>query len=111
MPKSLRLVLILFTASSCLDQSDYNIHSANISPSLAIPVVAGNLSIQGILNSKDSAFIKIHSDSLVYVEYSNTLLSTDIRNLFSIPDKTFNQNLSLAPGTIPPHAHDIRSDS
>jgi hypothetical protein len=106
-----RFVVFLFAVASCIDQKDYDLHSANINPSAAIPLVSGNLSIQDILHSQDSAYVRIDTDDLVYLEYSSSLVSASIRNLFTIPDKIVNQSIVLVPGTIPAHSEDIRIDS
>ncbi len=102
---------VLFAMVSCVDESNYSIDSLTVNPAVAIPLTYGDLSIKDIIKDTDSIYVKIYPDDLVYLAYSETLISQDIRNLFSIPDKTINQSIAIPPGTIPPHPKDIRSDS
>ncbi len=111
MRNSLLPLWILFVAVSCVDQKDYKLNSVGVSPSMAVPVAFGVLTIQDILKSTDSLYVKVYPDDLIYLEYTRQLISKDIRNLFSIPDKAINQSFVLPPGTIPAHNKDIRSDS
>jgi hypothetical protein len=106
-----RFVFVLLLMASCVDSKDYNIHAVNVNPVVALPLVHGNLSVADIINDKDSSFIKINSDDLISVEYSKPLISTQIRDLFNIPDKAISQSFPLFPGVIPAHPKDIHSDS
>ena len=107
----LLLASILFVAVSCINRKDYDLHSVDVSPSMVFPLAYGDLTIQDILKGNDSVNIKVYPDDLVYLEYSSTLISEDIRDQFSIPDKSINQSFKIPGGPIPPHSQDIRSDS
>lgn len=105
------LALVLSLVISCIDEKDYDLNSAEVSPSMAIPLAHGEMAIQDILKGNDSVNIKVDANDLVYLEYARTLISQDIRDLFSIPDKGINQSFALHPGTLAAHSKDIRSDS
>ena len=111
MRHGLLLASILFAAVSCLDHKDYDLHSVDVSPSMVFPLAYGDMTIQDILKGSDSVNIKVYPDDLVYLEYSSTLISEDIRDQFNIPDKSINQSFPIPQGTIPPHSQDIHSDS
>lgn len=102
---------VLFALISCVDESDYSIDTLTVNPAIVIPLTYGDLSIKDIITDTDSIYVKIYPDDLVYLAYSETLITQDIRNLFSIPDKAINQSLPIPAGSIPPHPKDIRSDS
>lgn len=102
---------VLFALISCVDKSDYSLDSLTVNPSIAIPLTHGDLSIKDLIKDTDSVYVKVYPDDLVYLAYSQTLVTQDIKNLFTIPDKTINQSLPIPAGTIPPHPKDIRSDS
>ena len=102
---------VLFALISCVDESDYSIDSLTVNPSVAIPLTHGDLSIKDLIKDTDSVYVKVYPDDLVYLAYSQTLVTQDIKDLFTIPDKTLNQSLPIPAGTIPPHPKDIRSDS
>ena len=101
----------LLVLASCVDENDYTIDSVEVSPTLALPLVFGDLSIQDFIKSTDSVYVRVDKDDLVYLSYSQTLPSQDIRGLFTIPDKILNRSFFVPPATIPPHTKDIRSDS
>ena len=101
----------LLVLASCVDENDYTIDSIEVSPTLALPLVFGELSIQDFIKSTDSVYVRVDKDDLVYLSYSQTLPSQDIRGLFTIPDKILNRSFFVPAATIPPHTKDIRSDS
>ncbi len=105
------LVSILVVLNSCIGDKDYNLNSVDVRPSIAFPLAFGSLTIQDFLKSKDSVYVKIYPDDVVYLGYSQLLVSEDIRDLFSIPDKAVNQSFKVPAGAIPAHTKDIRSDS
>ncbi|HEY5825045.1 MAG TPA: hypothetical protein VIT44_11795 [Cyclobacteriaceae bacterium] len=106
------LFLGLLTLFSCIDDSDYQLDEAHLNPSLALPLIYGDLTIQDILDSTDnSGTVKIYPDGLVYLAYTEELKSQDIRELFSIPDKSLSRSFILPPGTLPPLNSDFRIDS
>jgi hypothetical protein len=111
MRHGLFLVSILGLAISCINEKDYNLTSVTVHPSLAFPVAFGNLTVQDLLKTKDSIYVKVYPDDLVYLEYSDVLISRNIRDLFTIRGKSINQSFGIPSGTLPPHPNDIRSDS
>ncbi|MES1181171.1 MAG: hypothetical protein ABUL44_00095, partial [Flavobacterium sp.] len=77
-------------AVSCKDifNSDgYNIKSIELTPSEALPLAYGSMSIKDILSSQDSQYIKVYPDGLVYLDYDKTLRSQSIRDLVTVKDK------------------------
>ncbi len=111
MRRVLLIGFVLVLVMSCIDDSEYDIDRIHANPVLAVPVAYGSLTIRDFLNKTDSSYIKVDSDDLVYLEYSNVLSSRNIRDLFHLPDKSINQSLKIPAGTIPPHPNDIRLDS
>ena len=103
------VVLLVFV--SCIDENDYSIDSVEVNPTIALPLVFGELSVQEFIKSTDSVYVKVYPDDLVYLSYSQTLASQGIRDLFTIPNKNLIRSFFVPPLTIPPHTKDIRSDS
>ena len=96
---------------SCLDQSEYDIDSVTWNPSVALPLINGNLKVTDLLNDEDSSHFKTDPNGLLYIEYDQALESQDIRELFSIPSKSVLKSFVLPGAIVPPHDKDIRSDS
>jgi len=102
---------IIFSCGNIIDDKDYKIDSARLAPQLAAPIAFGSLHIKDILNSQDSQYVKVYPDGLVYLSYSQTLKSGDVRGLISIPDQSLSRSFPLPAGTLPPNPQDVRSDS
>lgn len=102
---------IIFSCGNIIDDKDYKLDSARLAPQLAAPIAFGSLHIKDILNSQDSQYVKVYPDGLVYLSYSQTLKSGDVRNLISIPNQSLSRSFSLPAGTLPPNPQDVRSDS
>ena len=112
LPYRFTLFLGFLTLFSCIDNSDYQLDEVRLNPSIALPLVHGDLTIQDILDSTaNSANVKIYPDGLVYLAYIQELESQDIRELFSIPDKSLSRSFVLPPGILPPLNSDFRTDS
>lgn len=101
----------LCLCNSCIDQSDYELDQITLSPTLAVPLVSGNLTINDVLKDQDSVHLSKYDDGLLYLAYQQELTSTDIRDLFSIPAKSLTRSFVLPGLTVPAHTKDIRSDS
>ena len=74
-------------------------------------MVSGDLSVQDIISSTDSVYVKVYPDDLVYLSYSQVLKSQGIRDLFAVPDKNLNRSFFVPPATVPPLPKDLRTDS
>lgn len=96
---------------SCIDQTDYQIEEVGLNPTLAIPLINGELSVSDLLDGADSTHVKVYPDGLIYLSYEDQLRSQDIRELFAVPDKTVNVSFVLPGATLPPVGQDIKSDS
>lgn len=95
--------------SSCIDNKDYNLESLTITPTEAIPLASGELSILNIASDKDSSYIKTYPDGLLYFSYTKTLDSREIRGLFDLPaNNSYPQVFDLPAGTQPPLAVDTQ---
>lgn len=107
--KQIRLVAIGVLLASCtVTSDDYNIQGLNASPTVAVPLAYGDLSIADLLSKRDSAYVKVQPDGLVYLSYNQFLISQDIRNLFTIPDiGTITTPLAVPAGTYPPAPNDL----
>ncbi|HTH56434.1 MAG TPA: hypothetical protein VL728_10350 [Cyclobacteriaceae bacterium] len=98
-----------FSCTNIIDDKDYKIDSARFAPELAVPLAFGSLHIKDILSSADSQYVKIYPDGLVYLSYSQSLKSGDIRNLITIPDQSLNRSFPIPAGTFPPSTQDTPS--
>lgn len=96
---------------SCIDTSEYEFDGVALNPSLALPLVNGNLTIGDMLNDEDSVHFKKYEDGLLYVTYQDQFVSQDVRDLFNIPDINVNKSFVMPGLVVPPHSEDIRSDS
>ncbi len=105
--RSLVFVFILAFAS-CIDNKDYTLDSLTLTPTVALPVAFGNISILDLVTGKDSAYLKVYSDGLLYFSYAQTLASQDIRNLFAVPSNTTVTGFDLPPGTLPASSSDVQ---
>jgi len=101
-------VIGVLLASCSVTNDDYIIKGLDASPTLAIPLAYGDLSIADLISKKDSANIKVQGDSVVYLSYDQFLISQDIRNLITIPDVgTTTTPMAVPPGTYPPAPNDL----
>jgi len=100
--RALVLVFVL-TLTSCINNKDYNLDSLTLTPSVALPIAFGNISILDLISDKDSSYLKVYPDGLLYFYYSQTLPSQDIRSLFKLPNNTYNLSpaFSIPAGTLP----------
>jgi hypothetical protein len=98
-----RLIVFVFVLAfaSCVDDSDYNLGGLTLTPTMALPLASGEMGLVDILTNKDSAYLKTYPDGLLYLQYSKTLGSTDIRNLIAIPNNVTVTGFDLPAGTLP----------
>lgn len=84
---------------------DTDFKSVSVSPTLALPLGYGSLSIQDFLNDADSANLRIYEDGpdrdVVYLYYEQTLKTQGIRDLLSIPDRNVTRGLVINPTALP----------
>jgi hypothetical protein len=105
------LLGITLLCISCLDKSDYELDGLSLNPTLALPLVHGNLTIGDMLNDQDSEHFKTDANGLIYVAYEEQFVSEDIRGLFKIPGLTVNKSFVMPGITVPPLTKGLRSDS
>ena len=101
----------LLALGSCLDSKDYDIDAITITPTMALPLASGDLGLTNLVSDKDSKYVKVYPDGLMYLLYSDTLHSKGIRNLFNPANKNSPHTVNLPAATIPPNPFDFRSDS
>ncbi len=107
MPCRRAFIFIAFLALfACVDNKDYNLNSLTISPTEAIPLASGTVSILDFVSDKDSTHLRTYSDGLLYLLYSQTLNSTDIRAKFTIPTNNSTATFDLPAGSLPPSSSD-----
>ena len=99
--------LVVIALVSCVSDKDYNFDSLSVSPTLALPLAYGQVSILDLISDKDSAYLKVYPDGLLYFSYYQTLASQDIRELFKLQDNTSSTSFDVPPGTLPPSPADI----
>lgn len=105
------LLGIALLCGSCINQSDFEVDSVTLNPTLSLPLIHGQLTLSDILNDQDSTHLKTNEDGLLYITYSDDLLSEDVRNLFDLPDLNVAKSFVMPGAVIPPHSKDIRTDS
>ena len=60
------LVFVLVLAfGSCIDNKDYTLDTLVVTPTVAIPLAHGDISVLDLLTDKDSAYIKVAADGLL----------------------------------------------
>ena len=102
---------LVFSCHDLFNSDDYKIKKLEVSPTEALPLAYGDLSIQDILSSQDSQYVKVYPDGLVYLDYDQTLRSQSIRDLVTIKDKTNIAGVIPAPsGTLPAVINDTPSN-
>lgn len=103
--------VLFFALVSCLDQSEYQLDEIQVNPSLALPLVNGQLTIKDLISDADSANVKIYPDGLVYLAYEQDLQSQGIKDLFTIDNRSTSRAFILPGVTLPASNTDFRSDS
>lgn len=96
-------IIVIALLSSCDFNNllDTDFESITTSPTVAIPLGFGNLSIQDFLNDEDSANIRIYESGpdqgVVYLSYQQTLKTQGIRDLLTFPDRNISRGLNINP--------------
>ncbi len=93
---------------SCLDSKDYNLDTLTLTPTLAVPIAFGDIGILDLITDKDSSYLKVYPDGLLYFSYGQTLASQDIRSLFTLPNNNSSTIFPLPAGTLPPSTSDAQ---
>ncbi|HRI80311.1 MAG TPA: hypothetical protein PLR06_12325 [Cyclobacteriaceae bacterium] len=102
----------LLFLGSCVDTKEYDLDTVTITPTMAVPLASGELSVKSILSDKDAKYLKVYSDGLLYLQYADTLHSKEIRNLFNPADSVVSTaSVYMTAATLPPTSVDFRSDS
>lgn len=87
-PMLLPILALLLGTQSCFNENDFDttrIAGLKASPSIAIPLLHGSLSMEDLLAQTTSQYIDIDEDKLIHLIYSDTLYSTSIRDHFLLP--------------------------
>lgn len=101
MHRRILLLLAAIVSASCFNAEDYDIHGVTMQPAFAVPVASGEMGLLDLLTGLDSSYIRAYPDGLLYLYYSQTLASSDIRDAFSIPDNISATEFDLPAGTLP----------
>src|SRR4051794_36813269 len=99
MPYRAFIFIAILALYACIDNKDYNLDSLTLSPTEAFPLASGSVSILDLISDKDSTYLKTYSDGLLYLSYSQTLKSQDIRNKFNIPTATSTVTFDVPVGS------------
>lgn len=86
----LPLLALLLGTQACFNPNDFDperIAGVKASPSVAVPLLHGSLSIEDMLPENEAQYIEIDEDKLIHVLYSDTLYSTSIRDHFLLPNR------------------------
>ena len=104
--------ICLVAVTSCLNTKDYDLNSLTLTPTIAFPLAFGEISILDLINDKDSSYLKVYPDGLLYFAYPpKTLVSQDVKGLFTLPDNNASTSFALPAATLPPIPKDFRTDS
>ncbi len=100
---------LLILAGCSLNNTDYNLKGISASPTMALPLIQGNLGLLDLFKAQDSSYVRVYSDGLIYLTYDQALVSQDIRNLINIPDVSATRSVSVPQGNYPPVPSDYNS--
>lgn len=110
----LPLLALLTGMQACFDQADFDpdrMAGVKLNPSLAIPLLHGSLSIADLLPPEESPYIHYDEDQLVHIQYSDTLYSASILDLFLLPQLKINKYYPLTLPALPPQEeYEVISD-
>ena len=95
------LLFCIVTLFSCINENEYDFKDVTVTPTFAFPIAFGDMGLVNLLSAEDSSFVRAYDDGLLYFYYSQTLGSTDIRDLFVIPDNSSTSSFDLVAGSLP----------
>lgn len=104
-------LLLLLICTSCINSNEFGVDRVLSQPTIDVPLIHGELNLKDLLTDADTAHFKTDEDGLIYMSYSDELISKDVRDLFDIPDLVVTRSFVLPGLVLPPHNKDIRSDS
>ncbi|CAN5308930.1 hypothetical protein BH10BAC4_BH10BAC4_04570 [soil metagenome] len=109
--RSLFLISVLIV-TSCIDQKDYTLDTLTVTPTLAVPIAFGDISILDFASDTDSAYFRTYPDGLLYFSYTQTLDARQIRALFDLPaNNSTPVSFDLPAGSLPPSSSDVQYSS
>lgn len=100
-------LICILALGSCLNTNDYELKGITVNPDLSMPLASGEISLLSVLSDKDSSYIKVDNDGLLYLSYSDTLASKEVHDLLNLPDNTTMSYFDLPAGTQPPSGSDV----
>lgn len=92
----LGLLLIFFTSfvlTACFDEEDYNfkkVSAIELSPSYAVKLLKGRLSITDLANDFEEVELRTYPDGLLYFYYETESESESISDIIQLPDVSLN---------------------
>lgn len=93
--------------ASCFSEKDYNFENITVTPTYAFPIAFGDVGLLNLLKSEDSAYVRAYPDGLLYFYYQQTLGSTNIRDLFELPENNSTTSFDMPAGTLPASSTDL----
>ncbi|MBX7124532.1 MAG: hypothetical protein K1X47_02480 [Cyclobacteriaceae bacterium] len=105
------LLLGALVLGSCsFNSGDYDVKGVEATPTVAVPLAFGSLSVQDLLNEADSTYIKVKPDGLVFINYDQELATQSIHDLIDIPNiANLTTVLNVPGGNYPPSSSDVTS--
>ncbi len=97
----LLLFLVVLSLASCLNSKDYDLNEITLTPTLALPLASGEISMMDLISNKDSAYLKVYPDGLLYLSYPKVFPSEALKDLFKVPNKSAPSYFTLPAGTLP----------
>lgn len=98
----LLIVINLLAACKPFNKDEFIVKKVTGTPSFYIPVAFGNMSVQSALKSVKDAEIKIKSDGLLYLYYTQAKRSSQASILFELPQtQTVSASTPVPAGNLP----------
>lgn len=102
-------ILISSCGDELLDTSEYEISQVVATPDFSLPLAFGELGLSDLL--KDSTYIRVYPDGLLYLTYEDTQEILDIRELLLFADRTFHAGIQILPAFFPPTQNEVVQSS